>query len=206
MKLSSEQKSASDGVLKAAEAGRQLDTPTGRVKGAKQAPAPGLAANEGARLGSMVHSLFELVDWEEPEGVKQLAEDEARARDLPVAASAEAAEMVRETLRSEIIQRVLRDGEYYKELPFTVSHDGILIQGKIDVLFGGGNSIYVLDFKTDRISESQIKVRLEHYRTQSRSYVQALRVSCGILPRDVLFHFITMSQTFRSSRNLERTT
>jgi ATP-dependent exoDNAse (exonuclease V) beta subunit len=139
----------------------------------------------------LVHNLFELVDWEEPEGVEQLAEDEAGALDLPETASAEATKMILKALRSETFQRIVRQDEYHKESPFVIAHGGTLIQGKIDVLVREGSDVSVVDFKTDRISEKEAEAKAEHYRHQGETYARAVKLTNGSPPTETTFLFLS---------------
>lgn len=183
-------------LTESAGRGRPLATPTEAVKWEEQkamkpgtaAPAPG--PGEGTKFGTLVHNLFELVDWEKPGDLDSLAEDEAAGLDLPEEKSTEASDMVLESLKSETMKRILKSDAYYKEVPFAVKGGGASLEGKIDVLFLEGDDIYVLDFKTDRVSGKDIKARAEHYRPQAEAYARAVEAACGRPPREVIFFFL----------------
>jgi len=193
-KRSSEWQQTTEELTEVARAGRPLKTATGAVKAGAEKPwkpesSVTAAPSDGAAFGTLVHSLFDLIDWENPDKLERLAEDVASSLDLPEAPSAEAAKMVLEALKSETIKRILDSDTYYKEVPFAVEDAGALLEGKIDVLSIEGPAIHVLDFKTDRVSGREIEARAEHYRPQAEAYARAVRASGGV-QSEVVFFFL----------------
>ncbi len=198
-KQSADWRNASEELLRAAGAGRNLATPTDAVKATRQetkrhTPAFTDGPNEAANFGTLVHNLFELVDWEEPEDVEQLAEDGTASLDLPEDRAAEASRMVLESLKSETLKRILKADAYYKEVPFAVRDGDTVLEGKIDVLFLEGDEIYVVDFKTDRVSPEEVSPRASHYRPQAEAYARAVQAACGRPPREVILYFLHVMQ------------
>jgi ATP-dependent helicase/nuclease subunit A len=63
-------------------------------------------------------------------------------------------------------------GELFKEKPFVMEQDGVLIQGIIDVFWFEGDHLAVLDYKTDRVASADELVM--RYDTQLKLYAQAL--------------------------------
>jgi ATP-dependent helicase/nuclease subunit A len=63
-------------------------------------------------------------------------------------------------------------GELFKEKPFVMEQDGVLIQGIIDVFWFEGDHLAVLDYKTDRVATADELVM--RYDTQLKLYAQAL--------------------------------
>jgi ATP-dependent exoDNAse (exonuclease V) beta subunit len=154
-------------------------------------PAFAAGPSDGADFGTLVHELFELVNWEEPQAVDRLAGEIAASLDLSGARPAEAAELISGSLASETIKRILRADVYYKEAPFTICDGGRLIHGKIDVLFKEDGGIIVLDFKTDRVSSKETKARAEYYRPQGEAYARAVKIASGSVPAEVVFIFLS---------------
>ena len=105
--------------------------------------------------------------------------------------------MVLESFKSETMKRILKSDAYYKELPFAVKEGAASLEGKIDVLFLEKGDIYVLDFKTDRVSGKDIKARAEHYRPQAEAYSRAVEATCGRPPREVIFFFLRPMECVR---------
>ena len=50
----------------------------------------------------------------------------------------------------------------------------MLLQGVVDCWFETDGGITVLDFKTDRVTEEDLELRVAHYRPQVEAYAQAL--------------------------------
>ena len=64
-------------------------------------------------------------------------------------------------------------GDLYREKPFVMEEDGVLIQGIIDVFWIEGDSIVLLDYKTDRVKAAAELIM--RYETQLKLYADALR-------------------------------
>ena len=68
----------------------------------------------------------------------------------------------------------------------------ILLQGVIDAWFEEGDSVTVLDFKSDRVSPGGERARAEEYRPQLEAYSRALSAILGRpVGRRVLWFFAT---------------
>jgi len=72
---------------------------------------------------------------------------------------------------SRMAQASLR-GELYREKPFVMQHEDVLVQGIIDVFWLEGDSIILLDYKTDRVKTAEELVL--RYQTQLDLYADAL--------------------------------
>jgi ATP-dependent helicase/nuclease subunit A len=57
-------------------------------------------------------------------------------------------------------------------------------------VFEEDGEITVVDFKTDKVTRSELKERAEHYRSQVETYRQAITVTCGRAPREVILFFL----------------
>lgn len=171
--------------------GRPLFTPTGAIEFEPIAelgdtPGPG----DGAKFGTLVHTILEAADWDSPGDPETLARESASETGAPDEMVPHAAEMVRKTLGSDLMKRIIKSGAYQKEVPFAVNKDSGIIEGKMDAVFREGEDLYIVDFKTDRISAKDTKARAEHYRPQAEAYARALEASCGRLPVQVIFFFL----------------
>ena len=63
-------------------------------------------------------------------------------------------------------------GDLFREKPFVMDYEGVLVQGIIDVFWLEDDRIIVLDYKTDRVNEAQELV--DRYKTQLDLYANAL--------------------------------
>jgi ATP-dependent exoDNAse (exonuclease V) beta subunit len=110
---------------------------------------------------------------------------------LPVIATLSAEEqqrvhaLVARALQSELMARVQRAAEVYRELPFAlVLPDGALLEGKLDLLFREGHRWVLVDYKTDG------KPAPEKYREQMQAYADALLKTAGIEVAESLLFFL----------------
>jgi ATP-dependent helicase/nuclease subunit A len=63
-------------------------------------------------------------------------------------------------------------GELYREKPFVMQHEDVLVQGIIDVFWMEEDSLVLLDYKTDRVEAAEELVT--RYKTQLDLYADAL--------------------------------
>jgi ATP-dependent exoDNAse (exonuclease V) beta subunit len=148
----------------------------------------GLAATE---IGDAVHGLLERVDLRAPAVPDDLAEL-VRAR-YP-AATDEELERIRAFVasycESELAARIASLEGARAELPFAFEHDGVLLHGRIDVLYRDGPRALVLDYKTNSLAEGEPREIVEHdYRLQRLVYALAcFRAGAGEV--EVVYHFL----------------
>ena len=158
----------------------------------------GLAATE---IGDAVHRLLELVDLREPavpdleqvRGWYPLVSDEELER---------VGEFVAGYCESETAGRVAGLAGARPERPFAFEHDGVLLHGRLDVLWRDGPRAFVLDYKTNSLAESSPEEIVEDdYRTQRLVYALAC-FRAGADEVEVVYHFVerqdaVVSTTFR---------
>ena len=63
-------------------------------------------------------------------------------------------------------------GDLYREKPFVMDYDGVLVQGIIDVFWLEEDKIALLDYKTDNVQKSEELIL--RYKTQLNLYADAL--------------------------------
>ena len=111
-------------------------------------------------LGVVVHAALERMD----------------ATGLP----AEARQWVERALQSDLLKRVGRADEVYRELPFSAG----TLEGKIDLLFREGEKWVLVDYKTDAAPDA------ERYRAQMQAYATALQQVAGIAVSEQWLFFL----------------
>lgn len=144
--------------------------------------------NQGALRGTAVHRVMECLDF------KRLCDIDTKDH---VAVSAFVKESMDEMLRKGLITddmyRLTRPGlieefaasdvaarmaqadkrgDLYKEKPFVMDYEGVLVQGIIDVFWLENDKIVLLDYKTDRVNAA--KELIDRYSTQLKLYADAL--------------------------------
>ena len=144
--------------------------------------------NRGALRGTAVHRVMECLDF------KKLCDIDTKDH---VAVSAFVKESMDEMLRKGLItddmDRLTRPrlieqfaasdvaarmaqadkrGDLFKEKPFVMDYEGVLVQGIIDVFWLEEDKIVLLDYKTDRVNAA--KELIDRYSTQLELYADAL--------------------------------
>jgi ATP-dependent exoDNAse (exonuclease V) beta subunit len=146
----------------------------------------GLAATE---IGDAVHRLLELLDLREP-----VAPDLEQVRAWYPSVTDEELERIDEFVanycRSDTALRVASLAGAKPERPFAFEHDGVLLHGRIDVLWRDGPRAFVLDYKTNLIGESTPEEIVEDdYRLQRLVYALAC-FRAGADEVEVVYHFV----------------
>ena len=147
---------------------------------------PGLKATE---VGDAVHRLLELVDLANPAPVEveivrswyPNITDEELAR---VAAFVDA------YCGSELATHIATLDGAQPERPFAFEHDGVLLHGRLDVLWRAGSRALVLDYKTNSLAEaSPEEIVQADYRLQRLVYALAC-FRAGADEVEVVYHFL----------------
>jgi ATP-dependent helicase/nuclease subunit A len=130
----------------------------------------GLAATE---VGDAVHRLLEQVDLRAP-----AAPDVEQVRTwYPAATEAELeriAGLVSAYCNSELAGRIAALDDAAVERPFAFEHDGVLLHGRLDVLYRADGRALVVDYKTNLLEETLPEDVVDHdYRLQRLVYALA---------------------------------
>jgi ATP-dependent exoDNAse (exonuclease V) beta subunit len=148
--------------------------------------AHGLAATE---VGDAVHRLLEVVDLRDPsppdvEIVRSwypaVTDDEL----------ARIAAFVASYCESDLAARIAGLEGAIPERPFAFEHDGVLLHGRLDVLWRDGSHALVLDYKTNSLAEGSPEEIVEaDYRLQRLVYALAC-FRAGADEVEVVYHFL----------------
>jgi ATP-dependent helicase/nuclease subunit A len=148
--------------------------------------ATGLAATE---VGDAVHRLLELVDLNAPSppeldvvrGWYPAVTDEELERIEAFVSS---------YCESELARRIAALEGAVPERPFAFEHDGVLLHGRLDVLWRSGGRALVLDYKTNSLAEGSPEEIVESdYRLQRLVYALAC-FRAGADDVEVVYHFL----------------
>ncbi len=158
----------------------------------------GLAATE---IGDAVHRLLETVDLVAP-----AVPDVEVVRAWYPAVSVEELERIRGFVasycESELAARIAGLSGAMPERPFAFEHDGVLLHGRLDVLWSEGGRALVLDYKTNSLAEGDPEEIVQaDYRLQQLVYALAC-FRAGADEVEVVYHFLerpdaVVSTTFR---------
>jgi CRISPR/Cas system-associated exonuclease Cas4 (RecB family) len=140
-------------------------------------------------VGSAVHKLLESIDLRDPQVV-----DLERVREWYPRVTDEDLEriagFVASYCASPLAQRVAALEDAAAEVQFTFEHDGVLINGFLDVLHRANGRALVVDYKTNTLAEGTPEEIVEHdYRLQRLVYALACFRS-GAEEVEVVYHFL----------------
>ncbi len=146
----------------------------------------GLKATE---VGDAVHRLLEVVDLAAPAP----PELEIVRTWYPAVSDEELeriAAFVRSYCESELAARIATLPTALPERPFAFEHDGVLLHGRLDVLWRDGARALVLDYKTNSLEEGTPEEIVESdYRLQRLVYALAC-FRAGADEVEVVYHFL----------------
>ena len=162
-------------------AGLRPEEAHGTVPGAS-----GLAATE---IGDAVHRLLETVDLSAP-----AVPDIEPVRGWYPAVTDGELERIRAFVaaycESELARRIAGLAGAVPERPFAFEHDGVLLHGRLDVLWSEGGRALVLDYKTNSLAEGTPEEIVEaDYRLQQLVYALAC-FRAGANEVEVVYHFL----------------
>jgi ATP-dependent helicase/nuclease subunit A len=144
--------------------------------------------SQGALRGTAMHRVMECLDFAKICGIDR-TEDSAisafvREELERMKTSGELSEEMQKLVRPLQIEGFVKSdtalrmakaaarGELFKEKPFVMKHEGVLVQGIIDVFWMEGDSLVLLDYKTDRVEA--VEELVVRYKTQLDLYGDAL--------------------------------
>jgi ATP-dependent helicase/nuclease subunit A len=88
-----------------------------------------------------------------------------------------------------------------REVPFlgAVTQEGgthtSIMEGRIDLIYEKDGGVWIADFKTDRVLDTEIAGRVDAYRCQAAIYTEAVRRAIGRRPRGFNLIFVRSGQT-----------
>lgn len=152
------------------------------------AAGPGRLGHSAAERGTAVHRVMECLDFvamSETDMADRAAAERFVVSELErMRACGELSEefyplvsraKVTAFVQSEAAHRMARAaerGELYREKPFVMRHEDVLVQGIIDVFWMEEDRIVLLDYKTDRVDTAEDLIL--RYETQMELYAEAL--------------------------------
>jgi ATP-dependent helicase/nuclease subunit A len=150
---------------------------------------PGAHGLKATEVGDAVHRLLEVVDLSAP-----APPDVEIVRTWYPAVSDEEitriAAFVASYCESALAARIATLAGAQPERPFAFEHDGVLLRGRLDVLWREGTRALVLDYKTNTLAEGTPEEIVEaDYRLQRLVYALAC-FRAGADEVDVVYHFL----------------
>jgi ATP-dependent helicase/nuclease subunit A len=165
-----------------------------RVAGMKPAAWSGEGVRDGlhpTEIGDAVHRLLERVDLADPHPPDDL-DDVVRAWHPAVSGAdlEHVARLVRAYCSSALARRIGALDGVRVERPFAFALDGVLLNGRLDVLWHEGGRALVLDYKTNVLDGREPADIVEaEYRTQRDVYALACLLA-GVDEVEVVYQFL----------------
>ncbi len=159
------------------------EVPVTVVSGSSQTVRPA-----GVRFGSLVHALIADVplNADSDRVLERLSDAHGRilgaTREEMVAAREAVATLLRHPLLLAAA-RAEREGQCYRETPVTYRlESGKMIEGYVDLAYRDGNSVVVVDFKTDRELDGETEgyQKIDRYKKQVSLYATAIGRTAGL--------------------------
>lgn len=174
---------------------------------------PGFMFSAGlspADIGTATHRFLQFCDFDicKTDPAKELhrlvksgrlSEKQAESVDL---------EAIRAFVSSDIVKRLEKSSEVYREKQFTIGKsiceldesipeefrdEKTVVIGKIDLLFTQPTGAVIVDYKTDNISD--ISVLSERYRQQMQIYVEAIEKSMGLRVNECILYSLKLKDS-----------
>lgn len=177
----------------------------------------GVKKLSAAEAGSAHHVFLEQVQLRCGGDVKTLRSEAKRLVGIGVLSEEEFAcldfERLSEFWTSPIAREILAQQQYIRrELPFTARFDAkdfadinpefapppgeaVIVQGVVDLAVIAPNAIWILDFKTDAVTKSDLKEKVAQYRPQLLLYARALERIYGRAVTKRWLHFLAVGET-----------
>jgi ATP-dependent helicase/nuclease subunit A len=92
--------------------------------------------------------------------------------------------------KSALAERVARASRVEREFDFVMAVEDVVVHGQIDLWFEEGGELVVVDYKTDRVTASEVAQRASEYAAQVRLYGLALERLVGRPPDRAYLHFL----------------
>ncbi len=150
---------------------------------------PGSHGLKATEIGDAVHRLLELVDLQAP----ALPDIELVRVWYPGVTDEELERIgrfVESYCESDLARRIAALAGAEVERPFAFEHDGVLLHGRLDVLWRDGARALVLDYKTNSLAEGAPEEIVEaDYRLQRLVYALAC-FRAGADEVEVVYHFL----------------
>src|SRR5206468_7220037 len=150
---------------------------------------PGAVGMKATEVGDAAHRLLELVDLTAParpdiELVRTWYPDATEEEVARIEAFVDA------YCSSALAARIAQLPGAVPERPFAFEHDGVLLHGRLDVLWRDGPRALVLDYKTNSLAEGTPEEIVEaDYRLQRLVYALAC-FRAGADEVEVVYHFL----------------
>jgi len=143
----------------------------------------------GLYFGLAFHAVMERLDLASGSNLGDLSR--VKAMDQSIPGLAEKIEtLCRRCVDHPLMERARKSKRIFREVPFSVSLNDNIVEGKIDLLFEEGGSWVIVDYKTDDVSGESLEQRFQSYQEQGTWYARAVHQATGGKVKEVTFFFV----------------
>ena len=128
----------------------------------------------GQKLGALVHAVLATLPPSRSDLVEEFVRYVADQRRLDESVRCRAVELVRAALANRSVRTALA-GPHWWEVPFAKVGPGGVVEGAIDMVADERDSVTVIDFKTDAVTNEQQKELESVYSAQIKEYLDVVR-------------------------------
>lgn len=146
-------------------------------------------AQSGATVGKALHQVMEEIDFADPSNLRALATSACAGHGLTSDDVDDVVEMAQACLESDAAARAFAADEAWREVPYMLAIDTGFESGRIDLLIREGDSLTVIDWKSDAVGADNVDERAETHRHQAECYAAALQRITGMPVKEVIFVF-----------------
>ena len=147
----------------------------------------------GTSVGRAVHAVLQSIDLATGQGLEDRARSQATAEGIS-GREPEVVSLVTTALNSDVVQRAIVSGRWWREVPVAAPLEEGFLHGFIDLLFDEGDGLVVVDYKTDSARADESPQALDRYRLQGGAYALAVSQVTGKPVKQVIFLYLKHEQ------------
>jgi len=166
----------------------------------------------GAERGTAVHMALQFMDYAKcasPDDIRaEIARLLAAGHLTPDQAEAADPRLIQALFCSETGRRILSADRVWRELRFSLltgaeeffpvpAGEQVLLQGVADCCIREGDSLTVIDYKTDYVTEETLPAKAAEYAPQLRAYASALERILGLPVKEGVLFFLRLGRSVR---------
>ena len=159
----------------------------------QETPEPWRRGRAGTSVGRAVHAVLQSIDLANGDGLEDRTRAQAVAEGVP-GRQGEVVRLVRAALESETVRRAIASGRIWREVSVATPVGRGSLHGFIDLLFEEDDGLVVVDYKTDAVSQEDVRNAVARYRLQGGAYAYAIGKATGKPVKQVIFLYLQPKQ------------
>ena len=146
-------------------------------------------ASSGATVGTALHQVMQEVDFSGNSDLEVLAEAACTEAGASSSDLADVIAMAQACMQSDAVARATAADEVLREVPYMVATNDGFESGRIDMIIREGETLTVIDWKSDHVGPNMVQERAETHRHQAVCYAAALQRITKMPVKEVIFVF-----------------